>query len=64
MKKQSKELKKGDKIKIADKDFIISEIEISDISKQGKRKVRLVCFDENNEKLVIIRPEDYVFDSQ
>ncbi|MEK6830599.1 MAG: hypothetical protein AABX77_01065 [Nanoarchaeota archaeon] len=64
MKKQSKELKKGDKIKIADKDFIISEIEISDIGKQGKRKVRLVCFDENNEKLVIIRPEDYVFDSQ
>ena len=64
MKKQARELKKGDKIIIAEKIFIINEIEISDIGKQGKRKVRLVCLDEKNEKLIIIRPEDYVFDSQ
>ena len=64
MKKQARELKKGDKIIIAEKIFIINEIEISDIGKQGKRKVRLVCLDEKNEKLIIIRPEDYIFDSQ
>ena len=59
MKKQAKDLKKGDKIKIADKAFTINEIEISDIGKQGKRKVRLELINSENEKLVIIRPEDY-----
>ncbi len=63
MKKQAKDLKKGDKIKIAEKIFIIEEIEISDIGKQGKRKVRIVCSDEKNEKLVVIRPDDYPFET-
>ena len=63
MKKQAKDLKKGDKIKIAGKSFIISEVEISDVAKQGKSKVRIVALDEKGEKLVIIRPEDYPFEA-
>ena len=59
MKKQARDLKKGDKIKIMDKFLSIEEIEISDIGKQGKRKVRIVASNEQNEKTVIIRPEDY-----
>ena len=61
--KKAIELKKGDKIKLADKIFSVDEIEISDIGKHGKRKVRIVCSDEKNEKLIIIRPEDYPFGS-
>ncbi len=61
MKKNAKDLKKGDKIKIAGEDSIVEEVEISDIGKHGKRKVRIVASNEK-EKLVIIRPEDYPFE--
>ncbi len=64
MRKQAKELAKGDKIRIAENDFIIDEIEISEIGKQGKRKVRIVAISPVNEKIIIIRPEDYPFDSE
>ena len=63
MKKHAKELKKGDKIIIAGKECLIQDIEISDIGKHGKRKVRLVVLTPSGEKIVIIRPEDYPFDS-
>ena len=63
MKKKAKELKKGDKIKIAGKGFTVIEIEISEIGKQGIRKVRIVATDEKGEKIVIIRPEDYPIES-
>ncbi len=63
MKKQAKDLKKGEKIKIANRLFTVNEFEISDIGKQGKRKVRVVAYDENGEKIVLIRPEDYPFET-
>jgi len=63
MKKHAKELKKGDKIIMAEKECLIQDIEISDIGKHGKRKVRLVILTSSGEKIVIIRPEDYPFDS-
>lgn len=63
MKKQAKELKKGDKILIAKQECLIEEIEISDIGKHGKRKCRIVASTPSKEKIVIIRPEDYLFDS-
>ncbi|MEK6842384.1 MAG: hypothetical protein AABX84_01090 [Nanoarchaeota archaeon] len=63
MKKQAKDLKKGDKISIAGKSFIITEFEISDIGKQGKRKVRIVASEGKDEKIVLIRPEDYPFET-
>lgn len=59
MKKPAKEIKKGDKIKIAGKEFTVEEIEISDISKQGTKKCRMVAKPEEGEKMVLIRPEDY-----
>ena len=62
MKKKAGELKKGEKIKIAGKGFTIEEIEISEIGKQGIRKVRIVAVDEKGEKMVIIRPENYPFE--
>lgn len=64
MKKQAKDLKKGDKIKIANKDFLVDEIEISEIGKHGKRKVRVVAVSITGEKMIVIRPEDYPFDSE
>lgn len=61
MKKLAKELKQGDKIQIADQFFLVQEIEISDIGKQGKRKVRIEASNQKGEKIVIIRPDDYPF---
>jgi len=67
MKKSAKDLKKGDKIKIAEKIFIINEIEVSEPGSgksglKGKRKVRIEATDSQGEKIVVIRPEDYPFE--
>lgn len=59
VKKQSKDLKKGDNINLTGKRCIVENFEISEIGKQGKRKVRLELKTENGEKIIIIRPEDY-----
>ncbi|MEK6898348.1 MAG: hypothetical protein AABX28_03255 [Nanoarchaeota archaeon] len=59
MKKQAKDIKKSDRIKLAGRVFNVEEFEISDIGKQGKRKVRIVAKADNGEKITIIRPEDY-----
>ena len=64
MKKKAKELKKSEKIKIAGKIFTIENLEISDIGKQGTRKVRIEAKDEKGEKIVVIRPEDYPFETE
>jgi len=61
MKKQAKNLKKGDKINVAGQAGIVQEIELSDIGKHGKRKVRIVALNQKDEKMIIIRPEDYPF---
>ncbi len=63
MKKPAKQLKKGDKILLANKEYTIEELEISDIGKHGMRKVRIVAISPSQEKVVLIRPEDYPFDS-
>ena len=64
MKKKAKELKKGEKIKIAGKEFTIENIEISEIGKQGTRKCRIEAKSDSGEKIVIIRPEDYPFETK
>lgn len=58
MKKQAKDLKQGEKLNLFGKAGIIEKIEISDIGKQGKRKVRIEVNVDGN-KSVLIRPEDY-----
>lgn len=61
MKKQAKELKRGDKINIFGKEAVVEEIEFSDIGKQGKKKARIVA-KTDEQKVVMVRPEDYPFD--
>lgn len=62
MKKKAIEVKKGDTIKIGGESLVIEEVEISDIGKQGTKKVRIVTKKANGEKMVIIRPEGYPMD--
>ena len=64
MKKQAKDLKKGEKIRISDKFCVIEEIELSDVGKHGKRKCRIVAKTEKGERVIIIRPADYPFNSE
>lgn len=64
MKKQAKDLKKGDKIIIAGQSCVIGEIEFSEIGKHGKRKCRIEAITPKEEKVVIIRPEDYPFETE
>jgi len=61
MKKLAKDITKGDKIDIAGKPCVVEELELSDIGKHGKRKVRIVAITPENEKIIIIRPDDYPF---
>jgi len=63
MVKQAKELRKGDKISLAGQVCTLDSVEFSDIGKQGKRKARLVLITEKKEKLIIVRPEDYSFET-
>ena len=63
MKKLAKEIKRGDKIKVANQAYSVEETEIADIGKQGKRKIRIVALTERKEKIVLIRPEDYPFET-
>lgn len=62
MQKKASQLNKGDRVQVAEQKCTIESTELSDIGKQGKRKVRLVVLTERGEKLVIVRPEDYPFD--
>lgn len=64
MKKKASELKKAERVKIAGKAGIIEEIEISDIGKQGTKKVRLVVKIDDGEKVTLIRPENYPFETE
>jgi len=63
MKKLARELKKGDKIILANQEYTIEELEISDIGKHGMRKVRIVALSPSQERMILIRPEDYPFES-
>ncbi len=62
MKKQAKDIKKGDKIKIAGNECGVEDVEISNIGKHGKSKVRISVITPLNEKIILIRPEDYPID--
>jgi translation elongation factor P/translation initiation factor 5A len=62
MKKKASELEKGEQIKILDKVWKVVAIETSDIGKQGSKKVRLEL-SSNGEKMAIIRPSEYPFET-
>ena len=61
MSKPARDLKKGDRVLVADQQCLVELVELSDIGKQGKRKVRIVVMTPKSEKLVLVRPEDYPF---
>jgi len=64
MRKKASQLKKGDRIGISGKSGAIEEIEFSEIGKQGTKKVRLIVKIDGGEKITIIRPEDYPFETE
>jgi len=59
MKKQAKEIKKGDKVVIGGESLIVTVVEHSDIGKQGIKKSRIEAQKSNGDKVVIVRPENY-----
>lgn len=59
MKKKAIEIKKKDVLIIAGEELEVEEVESSDVSKQGTKKVRIVAKKKNGEKVVVIRPADY-----
>ncbi len=59
MKIKAIEIKKGEIITVGGEELEVEEVEISDIGKQGTKKVRIVAKRKDGEKIVIIRPEDY-----
>ncbi len=71
MKKQAKDLKIGDKIKISGKSCTIINIEFADTAgkssikdKKIARKCRIEAKTQEGERIVIIRPDDYPFESE
>ena len=62
-KKKAIEIKKDDTIKIAGEELLVEEVEVSDMGKQGTKKVRFVAKKKNGEKIVLIRPEEYPIES-
>ena len=53
------ELKKGDVLVIGGEELVITELELSDMGKQGTKKVRVVAKKKNGENVTLIRPIDY-----
>ena len=64
VKKKAVEVKKGEHIAIGGEEFEITEVEVSDIGKQGTKKVRIVAKKESGESITIIRPEDYPLETK
>lgn len=58
-KKKSIDVKKGDILIIGGEELSVSEVEVSDIGKQGTKKVRIVAKKKNGENVTMIRPADY-----
>ncbi len=63
MRKQAKDIQKGEKILVSGQECNVNDIELSEIGKHGKRKCRLDLTTQRGEKIVIIRPEDYPVDT-
>jgi len=63
MKKIAEKLFKNDFILLGGEKLQVEEIELSDVGKQGVKKCRIVAVRPNKEKIIIIRPSNYPFDS-
>jgi len=63
-KKKASGIKAGDTIKLAGKSCKVENVELSEMSKQGTKKVRIAAKTSDGEKIVIVRPADYPIDSE
>lgn len=64
MKKKAEDLKKGDKFAIGPEILTVESIELSDVGKQGVKKCRIVTSKENGDKIIIVRPSNYPFETK
>jgi len=62
VKKQAKDLIKGEKIKINNQEYVVEGVEVSKLGKQGKPKCRIEALDSSGKKLVIIKLADFEFE--
>lgn len=62
VKKKASEMNKGDALVIGEEELKVEEVEISDIGKQGTKKVRIVVKKKSGERVVMVRPEDYLIE--
>ena len=63
-KKKAAEIKKGDLLIVGGEEVSVSEVEVSDIGKQGTKKVRIVAKKKSGENVTMIRPADYPLELQ
>ena len=63
-KKKACEVKKEDIIVIGGEELVVEEVEVSDIGKQGTKKVRIVAKKKSGETVVIIRPDAYPIETK
>ena len=63
MKIKAESLKKGNLVIIAGKKCTVQSVEMSDIGKQGIKKCRVEALTAEGEKIVLVRPSDYPFES-
>ena len=64
MKKKAEELKKGDKFAIGTEILSVESIELSDVGKQGVKKCRIVALRTGGDKVIIVRPSNYPFETK
>jgi len=64
MEKTAEQLKNGDKIAIGPETLAIESVEISDVGKQGVKKCRIIALKQNGEKVILVRPSNYPFDTK
>ncbi|MDD5331719.1 MAG: hypothetical protein PHE43_02775 [Candidatus Nanoarchaeia archaeon] len=58
MEKELKDLKPGEKINLEGNNYIVKEIEVSNIGKHGRSKCRLVVITSKKEEKILVRLSD------
>ena len=64
VRKRASEVKKGDIMIIAGEELEVEEVEISDIGKQGTKKVRIVAKKKSGERVTMVRPDEYPIETK
>ena len=59
MEKKASHLVKGDIVIISEQKCTVDKVEVSDVGKQGTKKVRFEAIDPKGERIILVRPENY-----